>query len=144
MALLHFILGSSPHTRGKVVILQSAEIHSGIIPAYAGKRWFVIFVVGLIWDHPRICGEKYDPADIQCIGGGSSPHTRGKGDPAIAISSDCGIIPAYAGKSTLDEGKMPGAPGSSPHTRGKVLLRSDLAHLFGIIPAYAGKSPSGR
>ena len=70
------------------------------------------------------------------------------------------LIPAHAGKTTVDEawafdaeahprsrgenltvrGRCPLSRGSSPLTRGKLWVRSFLARSRGLIPAHAGKT----
>ena len=50
--------GSPPHTRGKAEIGDNFRIVPGITPAYAGKRWSVLRDFFVVWDHPRIRGEK--------------------------------------------------------------------------------------
>ena len=91
---------------------------------------------------------------------GSPPRMRGRGRRKIWQSGDCGITPAYAGKSTSAAGWMPHKrdhprvcgeerglsallpchQGSPPRMRGRVdsIETGDLVH--GITPAYAGKS----
>ena len=54
--ILHAI-GSSPHTRGALVIARRAETACGIIPAYAGSTGKGRSVKSAVMDHPRIRGE---------------------------------------------------------------------------------------
>ena len=97
---------------------------------------------------------------------GSSPHTRGAPGKRWHGWRRGGIIPAYAGSTTIrpprryrarDHPRIRGehfaAPcaacasqGSSPHTRGALQLVADGARVGGIIPAYAGSTqrPHGR
>ena len=92
-----------------------------------------------LWDHPRICGEKYSGLFEQ--------------------QNDAGITPAYAGKSASeshtcradwDHPRVCGEKlcidfliehclGSPPRMRGKVKHHSSPLYLVGITPAYAGK-----
>ena len=51
------------------------------------------------WDHPRVCGEKFDRADDPVAGEGSPPRMRGKGSGWRHYVCKSGITPAYAGKS---------------------------------------------
>ena len=44
--------------RGKDVDLLCLEDIAGITPAYAGKRVSPKLGPLLLWDHPRVCGEK--------------------------------------------------------------------------------------
>ena len=50
--------GSPPRMRGKVSSANSSLSHSGITPAYAGKRRPCFNKSNKTWDHPRVCGEK--------------------------------------------------------------------------------------
>ena len=71
-------IGSPPHMRGKGAQRHDDEQRYGITPAYAGKRLLIPRYASVIWDHPRICGEKF----AHC---GHRQSRRG-------------ITPAYAGK----------------------------------------------
>ena len=72
--------GSPPHMRGKAGINPTIGARpritpayagkslliaivfapfNGITPAYAGKRYWRRCSCSALWDHPRICGEKY-------------------------------------------------------------------------------------
>ena len=64
--------------RGKADRTSSSQVPAGITPAYAGKRRRSANTVGLLWDHPRLCGEKYVDVEI------ANDYQR--------------ITPAYAGK----------------------------------------------
>ena len=50
--------GSPPHMRGKDSPVDLCISHTGITPAYAGKRNTHARTHAFYWDHPRICGEK--------------------------------------------------------------------------------------
>ena len=70
-----------------------------ITPAYAGKRErFDLFSAG-IWDHPRLCGEKYEILAEKARVRGSPPPMRGKVDNVGVMCYNLRITPAYAGKS---------------------------------------------
>ena len=49
--------GSSPHTRGALIIFRSVAAFEGIIPAYAGSTDFDALAETFYPDHPRIRGE---------------------------------------------------------------------------------------
>ena len=95
---LNLILGSSPRMRGKVNAATLNELSTGIIPAYAGKRFCYSFHEVIIEDHPRVCGEK--SVEARSVNGlaGSSPRMRGKVFDIETLAKTYGIIPAYAGK----------------------------------------------
>ena len=64
--------------RGKEVSRRSYYYKKRITPAYAGKRDREIVAVFIVWDHPRLCGEKKRFAETN--------------------EGDDYITPAYAGK----------------------------------------------
>ena len=94
--------GSPPHTRGKESLKGEKGEPFGITPAYAGKSGPYSKSPKFCWDHPRIRGEKLPIRSLVQSMPGSPPHTRGKGRAVIALASNMGITPAYAGKSWLD------------------------------------------
>ena len=91
---------------------------------------------------------------------GSSPHARGKLRGIVGSIRPVGLIPACAGKTTLNDGdgfvvgahpRMRGenhsevgavlaGRGSSPHARGKPLGCVPIPERGGLIPACAGKT----
>ena len=50
--------GSPPPMRGKVLLNLRGRQHFRITPAYAGKSEIVRFLLHVVRDHPRLCGEK--------------------------------------------------------------------------------------
>ena len=130
--------GSSPHTRGALLVPWWRRRRRRIIPAYAGSTDRDAFGVFHYWDHPRIRGEHLDPVDEFLAGVGSSPHTRGAPSAPSTRTGFCRIIPAYAGSTVGGEHNLlahgdhprirgehvpkaifsPKDRGSSPHTRG--------------------------
>ena len=71
-------LGSPPPMRGKDTILQQITVHSGITPAYAGKRKGTFAGMIPCEDHPRLCGEKDRVKHCGSMLMGSPPPMRGK------------------------------------------------------------------
>ena len=74
---------------------------AGLIPAYAGKTDDRLTGDQIPRAHPRVCGENALWAAQQKTPDGSSPRMRGK---PLAIATGIpasGLIPAYAGKTTL-------------------------------------------
>ena len=63
-----------PRMWGKVSSIRDDLARVGITPAYAGKSSSPRLIALLIWDHPRICGEKYPTAVLD------SPY---RGSPRI-------------------------------------------------------------
>ena len=152
--------GSPPRGRGKVCIAFLGLSASRITPAWAGKSKRPAFPVCVMWDHPRVGGEKPEWTSLEEIERGSPPRGRGKGIFAILALSATGITPAWAGKRCLndlvdvdwqDHPRVGGekewtvhyhrqTEGSPPRGRGKGIKRSSHAHQTGITPAWAGKS----
>ena len=50
--------GSPPPMRGKAFGVSRCRSYARITPAYAGKSCPMRCVRFLLWDHPRLCGEK--------------------------------------------------------------------------------------
>ena len=64
--------------RGKGIATPVQGSISGITPAYAGKRRSWRFAGIVLWDHPRVCGEKSDIGMLLSDTAGSPPRMRGK------------------------------------------------------------------
>ena len=95
---LTIMMGSPPHVRGKEKEIDKCYTMIGITPACAGKRFPVLLLVCLAWDHPRMCGEKIVELVFTAEHAGSPPHVRGKGSKTMAKRTSVGITPACAGK----------------------------------------------
>ena len=92
-------VGSPPRMREKARQQEHLAAQSGITPAYAGKSVALWHMVVIVWDHPRVCGEKsYQDSQHGCQSG-SPPRMRGKDANGLNMLSNLGITPAYAGKS---------------------------------------------
>ena len=92
--------GSSPRMRGAQRTGQECQIHSGIIPAYAGSTPQSMANTVRCKDHPRVCGEHLEDMSPWKVVQGSSPRMRGA-LPRCLVGCDCaGIIPAYAGSTS--------------------------------------------
>ena len=94
--------GSPPRMQGKGNGPGGSLGEVGITPAYAGKSPVRYQRYLCDWDHPRVCGEKFDTPIIPHTEGGSPPRMRGKGHLTLAVSHMHRINPAYAGKRALD------------------------------------------
>ena len=70
--------GSSPRVRGKPPYRQRARIHSGLIPARAGKTLSRGASMQTGRAHPRACGENAQGRISRTAIEGSSPRVRGK------------------------------------------------------------------
>ena len=156
----HYACGSSPHTRGALKLRRGVVIAGRIIPAYAGSTSRRCPARPSRADHPRIRGEHMLLPIVTKVTGGSSPHTRGARHPPISQTGPVGIIPAYAGSTSLsgtktrtlsDHPRIRGehvikigadlsAQGSSPHTRGAPHFSFPPKSSKRIIPAYAGST----
>ena len=92
-------LGSPPRMRGKEQYRKDLLQHGGITPAYAGKRGIKLSIASMIWDHPRVCGEKFLAPWPLPMMLGSPPRVRGKAFSVLRRQFRFRIIPACAGKS---------------------------------------------
>ena len=155
-----FMMGSPPPMRGKVADFFHRAGKLRITPAYAGKSPAIRLLQFLLWDHPRLCGEKASSAASVFPGLGSPPPMRGKADSNRVRRNQNRITPAYAGKSGIgicrsffaeDHPRLCGEKiiqndrllfvyGSPPPMRGKAAPPLLVLASCGITPAYAGKS----
>ena len=155
-------LRSPPRVRGKGLCKDFHLCDVGITPACAGKSEKQVPFLPPYQDHPRVCGEKSQPAVRRSCAKGSPPRVRGKGHSEPGGAGGGGITPAYAGKSMgaliadaaeRDHPRMCGektsasslfntAAGSPPRVRGKELRVETCFSHDGITPAYAGKRVS--
>ena len=153
-------LGSSPLTRGKrhgVVVVVG---FGGLIPAHAGKTFWLGTRLTSNSAHPRSRGENPTRSTARTASTGSSPLTRGKRAVVFPLAGLAGLIPAHAGKTstrrtrTSERAAHPRSrgenavidtliadrAGSSPLTRGKPNQRPLRCRASGLIPAHAGKT----
>ena len=94
--------GSSPRMRGTQYLVHFVLHLLGIIPAYAGNtNPFTSYSI-TDEDHPRVCGEHPIPHIPRDVTQGSSPRMRGTPLYSTPIGWNDGIIPAYAGNTSLD------------------------------------------
>ena len=153
-------IGSSPLTRGKPLIGQTACHFLRLIPAHAGKTGGIVFAWDFAAAHPRSRGENREAPGRGGGESGSSPLPRGK---RLGLSRHGGgqrLIPAHAGKTAAlewparrdrahprsrgeNEQHRPSkclARGSSPLTRGKLAWSPRGRRRRWLIPAHAGKT----
>ena len=95
--------GSPPHVRGKDKRVIVPCVGLRITPACAGKRVTVYRQEITAWDHPRMCGEKYQRHIDMLQGMGSPPHVRGKVSQQDFVGGDERITPACAGKRSTSK-----------------------------------------
>ena len=146
--------------RGKLCDSVNRVFPERITPACAGKTIGHINQSVSAKDHPRVCGENFNPVFISCINPGSPPRVRGKRRSRFAMSAKNRITPARAGKTRLrlrehiDRENHPRAcgenalaiacaslsGGSPPRVRGKHTHGHHLLPVVGITPACAGKT----
>ena len=139
---------------------QSVRLNGRIIPAYAGSTTRRNGRAPSGTDHPRVCGEHLSRFRLGGLQLGSSPRMRGAQLPESRSRQRQGIIPAYAGSTTIHhacirdigdhprvcgehdctESGMGTRPGSSPRMRGAHPLGAHPLGEDGIIPAYAGST----
>ena len=136
----HDCSGSSPHTRGAPQPVSELRRGRGIIPAYAGSTPPQAPRSRRGQDHPRIRGEHKIRATEMVLTFGSSPHTRGALAHRPPSPPPFGIIPAYAGSTSIWRSANVDRLGSSPHTRGALYRAWPPRRPGGIIPAYAGST----
>ena len=132
--------GSSPLTRGKPSAGELRPLPSGLIPAHAGKTRCHARTPAHRWAHPRSRGENPMPCPHACASLGSSPLTRGKPMPLVALLYGCVAHPRSRGENGVAALCPSEHGGSSPLTRGKRRGRPVSIGARGLIPAHAGKT----
>ena len=93
--------GSSPRMRGTPVASFATIAVTGIIPAYAGNTSQCAALRAVLRDHPRVCGEHRSATSLAVRLTGSSPRMRGTPVDGSWHALLSGIIPAYAGNTSL-------------------------------------------
>ena len=152
--------GSSPHTRGTLIVCPRWCAAQRFIPAYAGNAPAVLTERGGPAVHPRIRGERSGFGSFSVAGNGSSPHTRGTHGYWFLHDAQTRFIPAYAGNASwrschprrwpvhprirgerdIVRAHVNSANGSSPHTRGTPRPQMMQGTRRRFIPAYAGNA----
>ena len=132
----------------------------GIIPAYAGSTLAASTSRMPRRDHPRVCGEHLTVHEAFDNLPGSSPRMRGAQLRQAGGRRLRGIIPAYAGSTSMAALRIPSRAdhprvcgehqgragdltidkGSSPRMRGAPDRPHGVEDGDGIIPAYAGST----
>ena len=154
------VKGSSPLTRGKLLLECCGRSRTRLIPAHAGKTRSSACLMRSGGAHPRSRGENPEIGADRPRDRGSSPLTRGKPGKLRLIQSRSGLIPAHAGKTARQPPRRAAHPahprsrgenlksatlarnvtGSSPLTRGKPHKAWTKALQARLIPAHAGKT----
>ena len=154
--------GSSPRMRGTPDRRCRPVPRAGIIPAYVGNTGGGRDSRHRGRDHPRVCGEHWSVVVEQVGRRGSSPRMRGTPFHCSLIHGWTGIIPAYAGNTSVSQDRQarsrdhprvcgehghvqhsrPFLQGSSPRMRGTPKRAPPRRCLSRIIPAYAGNTCS--
>ena len=154
--------GSSPHTRGTPSqgrpAASAARDHPRIRGEHRYPHMMPALVGGII---PAYAGNTSRESCDRARRLGSSPHTRGTLPPTfpqplyrrdhprirgehvhqtVLDAVHDGIIPAYAGNTSMVAIALVMVLGSSPHTRGTRLFLAASMSLKGIIPAYTGNT----
>ena len=153
--------GSSPLTRGKLVLVPGPAREVRLIPTHAGKTITRRSRPRRSPAHPHSRGENLTGNAQSIRESGSSPLTRGKRLYERRGRYSAGLIPTHAGKTRRPRGTTRGRrahphsrgenatnedpasaySGSSPLTRGKRRSSPTLPQGTGLIPTHAGKTP---
>ncbi len=134
------IRGSPPPMRGKETYIQVNAGFDRITPAYAGKSFRLRKKQPVLWDHPRLCGEKPHNTIVIWVLVRITPAYAGKRHVAIPRLTGIQDHPRLCGEKIKDDALLTEQEGSPPPMRGKGTVLS-LQHVrSGITPAYAGKS----
>ena len=90
--------GSPPRVRGEASATIFLKSKARITPACAGRSVCHLLFLLCIKDHPRVCGEKCQPARRPTATPGSPPRVRGEGGDVVVDKCGHGITPACAGR----------------------------------------------
>ena len=118
VTVVGFALGSSPLTRGKLVVRVAVQLPAGLIPTHAGKTPARPEPQASPRAHPRSRGENLPLVFLCTLWWGSSPLTRGKRRHNPATTAVVGLIPTHAGSTSWMQGSRPTC-GAHPHSRGE-------------------------
>ena len=131
--------GSSPRVRGKQGAARRDLPTERLIPACAGKTDAPIHWNRHRQAHPRVCGENVTLCGVRVSEAGSSPRVRGKrGEGGQGLESGR-LIPACAGKTSLNRPLTPRAR-AHPRVCGEnTICRSLAQHTGGSSPRVRGK-----
>ena len=110
--------GSSPLTRGKLAVDRRDRDSGGLIPAHAGKTVVGCVAAAFGGAHPRSRGENGLLGQLDNLGQGSSPLTRGKRPRYADQAVRPRLIPAHAGKTAAVR-RRPGRVRAHPRSRGE-------------------------
>ena len=110
--------GSSPLTRGKLVVDGHRPLPPRLIPAHAGKTFGFGEAFASEWAHPRSRGENKKSDHTDPGASGSSPLTRGKPASSRLSEMRSRLIPAHAGK-TYQRSHRSHEPWAHPRSRGE-------------------------
>ena len=112
-----------------------------ITPACAGRSLSCARATILIWDHPRVCGEKAVQLICRAPCGGSPPRVRGEGEGAALRIKYARITPACAGRSDLN-GLAEVVLKDHPRVCGEKLVTGDEMEIeSGSPPRVRGEGP---
>ena len=95
------VSGSSPHMRGKLIVMREIRNLLRIIPAHAGQTSVAGVRMPALTDHPRTCGANPHRSACSTTATGSSPHMRGKLRDRPTDLLRVRIIPAHAGQTLI-------------------------------------------
>ena len=96
----------------------------------------------ILWDHPRVCGEKEYMMRPFTSTVGSPPRVRGKASPTGQRLEPVGDHPRVCGEKKRRWNALKRLVGSPPRVRGKDTWNNVTASNARITPACAGKSLS--
>ena len=154
------ICGSSPYTRGTLVVYPTPLINRRFIPVYTGNTGKLLIKLSRDAVHPRIHGEHYQKSNWQMPEGGSSPYTRGTPNNIGLRLAQGRFIPVYTGNTLIlfqisyrltVHPRIHGeheciqywrneSGGSSPYTRGTLQNTKRQYGICRFIPVYTGNT----
>ena len=140
VAIVGFVPGSSPLTRGKPFGERSAYEQMRLIPAHAGKTAREELVTEASDGSSPLTRGKLALETLDDTRGGLIPAHAGKTRPCPQAWQWSGAHPRSRGENTMHVAIVGFVPGSSPLTRGKRHESAQQPTVPGLIPAHAGKT----
>ena len=135
--------GSSPLTRGKLIVGLPIPVDARLIPAHAGKTSQSSAHRACPRVHPRSRGENAWRLSTSHGRGGSSPLTRGKRRGRRRSHLPARLIPAHAGKTEKQPSSVP-CRWDHPRSRGEnAPTGATQARVRGSSPLTRGKRAGG-
>ncbi len=134
------VLGSSPLTRGALLVGARIPTVRGLIPAHAGSTCTTVAGAGWWRAHPRSRGEHSRRRSAVDAAHGLIPAHAGSTTACVNVSTRNGAHPRSRGEHQAVVCAGVSSRGSSPLTRGALVRPRHRPTRHRLIPAHAGST----